>query len=207
MLNTEKIRDFPVTSKDSRRATHVHGKNRISLRGKYAKRFKTKNPAPTIINTSKDIIDKILSVRLYVDIMRLNGNKFLHAMSDNIRLRTATCIQSRTKPFILKGLQDVIITPKKGGFVVKYIDADMEFECSENIIDQVTVDIVAEDEHESAVERSILTIEDRMSCMVQNMPCRCLTLLMVNQLVQVSIRNINQFPVKIVFPKHIAHLT
>ena len=57
------------------------------------------------------------------------------------------------------------------------------------------VDIVATDDHDNAVERSIRTVKERIRCMVQNMSCRRVPLKTVKWLVQVAIRNANQFPV------------
>ena len=72
----------------------------------------------------------------------------------------------------------------------------MEFECVENDIDGVTVDVVATYDHENVVERSVRTVNERIRSMGQNMPCTCVLLIMMKRLVQVAIRNLNQFPVK-----------
>ena len=53
------------------------------------------------------------------------------------------------------------------GLVVKHVDADIELECIENSTDQVTADILAADDHESAVEKSIWNVKDYMGRMVQ----------------------------------------
>ena len=72
----------------------------------------------------------------------------------------------------------------------------MEFECVKNSIDQVTVDIVSADDHESAVKRSIQTVKDCMRYMIEKMSYRCMPLQIVKRLVKVSITNLNQLPVK-----------
>ena len=72
----------------------------------------------------------------------------------------------------------------------------MEFECVENDIDGVTVDVVATYDHENVVERSVRTVNERIRSMVQNIPCTCVSLIVMKRLVQVAITFLNQFPVK-----------
>ena len=76
MLKTNYIRNYSLTSKDSRRTMCAHGKNKIVLRGRSTKRVKPKNLAPTEVNVPKVVLEKIGPMRTHEEIMHVNGNPF-----------------------------------------------------------------------------------------------------------------------------------
>ena len=109
-------------------------------------------------------------------------------------MRTAQHLLSRSKVSLQTKLQEVIDQHKAHGFKVKHVDADVEFECLEDSMPSTSFDIAAADEHESVVERSTRTVKEGIACLVQQSPCGCTPALIVKWLVEVVIRNSNEFP-------------
>ena len=194
-MNTERVRDCDLTSKDTRRSQLIEGKEKFSLRGKRTNRHR-KNPKPVIVNTPNALLSGIGPVRLHVGIVCANGNTFLHAMLENIRLLTLQWIQSRSKTSLQTNLEDVVRKCNANDFAVKHMDVDMEFECLKESMPNMSFDIVSPDDYESVVERSIRTAKEGVCCLVQQLPRRCTPLLMVKRIVWVAVRNLNQFPVE-----------
>ena len=146
----------------------MHGKNKIVLRGRSTNSVKSRHPVPIEVNVPRVTLEKIGTTRVHADIVHVNDNTFLHATSDQVRLRTTSHLISRAKSTVLERLLKVVNMHKRRGFEVRCLDADMKFECVENDIDGATVDIVAIDDHENVIERSIRTVKERIRHMVQH---------------------------------------
>ena len=123
-VNKGLIRNFPLISKDARRANDIHGKDVKNIRGSYVKEKQLRNPAPVMIKIPKSLIETCKNVRLFVDAMCVNGISFLHTTSDKIAFRASSCLTSESKESLASLLHDVIKSHRRGGFRVDFIDAD-----------------------------------------------------------------------------------
>ena len=127
--------------------------------------------------------------------MHVNRSPFLYVISKDLKFRTTSFLSSKTKESLKDTLSKVIVVYRKGGFVMKYINRDGQFKCLKNIIHDIDIDIYNVEDHVNVVERSIQTVEQIIRCMVQSLPFRRLTRVMVRRLATAATRNLNQFPV------------
>ena len=98
------------------------------------------------------------------------------------------------KHSLTQSMQEVLRVCEKRGFKVRHIYADLQFECIEDEIDGVEVDIVDADDHVEVVERAIRTIKENIRSLMHETPYRRIPRLMVKRLVEVATRNLNSFP-------------
>ena len=80
------------------------------------------------------------------------------------------------------------------GFRVTNIHGDCEFECLREDLQPIELPTSAADEHVGDIERSIRTIKEGIRCIVQSLPYKRYTKLMINCLVTYVLRNKNQLP-------------
>ena len=59
---------------------------------------------------------------------------------------------------------------KRRKFNVEYIDADLQFECIENDIENIEFDIVNADDHVNVIERAIQTVKENILSIVHSTP-------------------------------------
>ena len=71
-----------------------------------------------------------------------------------------------TKELLLQGIQKVIKLHKYKKFIVEYIDTDLQFECIQNDIDGVKVDIVDTDNHVEVIERAIQMVKENIRSLI-----------------------------------------
>ena len=126
--------------------------------------------------------------------MCVNKVPFLHSMPEGIMLIMASHINSLSKTALKEVVNKTMKVCKNGGFNVKNTDADMQFQCMQEELEEVEVDIVDSEDHVEEVERAIRTEKEGIKGLVQGLPFRRMPRLMVRQLVEVAARNLNTFP-------------
>ena len=102
--------------------------------------------------------------------MLVSGIPFLVTLSRGIRLYTAEYMPTRTADQLGSGLKKVLNLYRRGGFIVRVILMDMEFESLSDVLELVQVNTTAAREHVSDIERDIRTIKDRARCTVVALP-------------------------------------
>ena len=142
----------------------------------------------------KKLIEKHRNVQLFVDVMFINRIPFLHVKSESLKFQTSTYMNSLTKESLRQGILQVIEVYKRRKFNVEYIDADLQFECIENDIENVEFDIVDADDHVNVIERAIRTVKENIRSIEHGTPYRRMTRLMTKRMVEVVTRNLNMFP-------------
>ena len=93
---------------------------------------KSKTPSPIPSLVPKEIITKHRTVRMFVEFIFANKLPFLHTMSDNVKLKTSSCLKTTAKKSLEDAVNKVINLCKKGCFDVKCIDAELQFEYVED---------------------------------------------------------------------------
>ena len=91
-------------------------------------------------------------------------------MSRKIRMYTAEYLPSRTASQLGSLITRVIHVYAKGGFFVRVVLMDMEFECLTDKLPFVSVNTSAAWEHVAEIERSIRTIKERARCVLAGLP-------------------------------------
>ena len=72
-------------------------------------------------------------------------------------------------------------------FKVEYIDTNLQFECIQNSIDDVEIDIVDADDHIEVIERAIRTVKENIRSLIHGTPYCKIRRLMTKRLVEVAI--------------------
>ena len=93
--------------------------------------------------------------------MFVSGIPFLVTLSRGIRLCTAEYMPTRTADQLGGGLKKVLNLYRRGGFIVRVILMDMEFESLTDELELVQVNTTAAQEHVGDIEHGIRTIKDR----------------------------------------------
>ena len=76
----------------------------------------------------KDFYELHHFVTLTADVMFVNGIPFLVTCSRDIRMNTVKCLPSRTAKQLSKSLTKIVKVYARGGFIVRLVMMDMEFE-------------------------------------------------------------------------------
>jgi hypothetical protein len=100
-------------------------------------------------------------VTLTADLMFVSGIPFLVTLSRGIRLYTAEYMLTRTADQLGSGLKKVLNLYCRGGFIVRVILMDMEFESLSDVLDLVQVNTTAAREHVRDIKCGIMTVKDR----------------------------------------------
>merc|ERR1712194_319261 len=108
-------------------------------------------------------------VTLTADVMFLNGVSFLITLSRRIKLYTAEHIPNHTGPVLANSLKKILNVYTRGGYMVKVILMDMEFEKIIDGIDMAIVNTTAAREQVTDCESGIRTIKESARCTVSEM--------------------------------------
>lgn len=159
------MRNCPIKHSDIANATAIFGPNRNVSREKTVRR-RPERVEVDYIQTPRDyhVLHK------FVRSMLVSGIPFLVTLSRGIRLCTAEYMPTRTADQLGSGLKKVLNLYRRGGFIVRVILMDMEFESLSDVLELVQVNTTAAREHVSDIERDIRTIKDRARCTVAALP-------------------------------------
>ncbi|KAG7347353.1 reverse transcriptase RNA-dependent DNA polymerase [Nitzschia inconspicua] len=195
LLAHNRIRNCPITVDDARRAITIYGPEVPSLQGKTTKGQSSHVPSITLVDIPLILKDHP-RVTLAMDLFFVQGNKFFHTISRDIRFRTVAPIEDRSKRSILRESLGVIDMYENRGFTVTDIHTDNEFECLCADVAPIVLNVTAADDHVGEVERSIRTIKERVRAAVNGMPYRRLPNLMIRELVRGVVTALNILPAR-----------
>ena len=194
ILQSNLIRNCPITSDDAKRAMIIYGPDILTVKGKAVKRQNNSIPAYQPILVPEPIITQYSDIRLFVDIFWVNGTVFLHTISQFVKFRTVARIINRQKNTLLMELRAIINLYQTRGFNILRIEADREFACITNDLLPTPLNVADADDHVHEVERSIRTVKERTRCTLQGLPFRRVPKLMIRAAVEGAHRSLNQFP-------------
>ncbi|KAG7373305.1 reverse transcriptase RNA-dependent DNA polymerase [Nitzschia inconspicua] len=195
LLAHNRIRNCPITVDDARRAITIYGPEVPSLQGKTTKGPSSHVPSIVLVDIPLILKDHP-RVTLAMDLFFVQGNKFFHTISRDIRFRTVAPIEDRSKRSILRETLGVTDMYANRGFTVTDIHTDNEFECLRADVAPIVLNVTAADDHVGEVERSIRTIKERVRAAVNGMPYRRLPNLMIRELVRGVVTALNIFPAR-----------
>ena len=118
---------------------------------------------------------------------------FLHTILEMVCLRTSEYLDTQTKESLASTLRQVLRLYLESSFIVKYIDANLQFEGVEDIMPEVTFDLVDADNHVNQVEQSIWTKKEGIRCLLHQTPFKRISRLMIQRLVKCTTRSLNSF--------------
>jgi hypothetical protein len=139
-------------------------------------------------------MSKYSHLRLFTDIFYVNGNLFLHTISEFIKFRTVAPLNNRAKQTILTAIMSVLRLYDRRGFTVTRVEADHEFAPLIHDLLPTQCNIAAADDHVAEVERSIRTVKERVRSLLQGLPFKRVPKLVIRAAVAQAHTSLNQFP-------------
>ena len=196
----------PCTSRDMKVALSTCRKETGTVRGRTLRKKQEVIPRINRVCVPECMLEYYRNIRLFLDIMYINAIPFLHTISEYVKLCTSVFMNNRKEGTFIEKLKAAIDVCETNGFKAENIDADLEFKCVDTQFD-AKFNIIDTDSHVHPIERSNRTIKERIRCLIQGLPFRCLPLGMVKALPIFIVRNLNRFPIASRISKSMSPLT
>eukprot|EP00804_Cyclotella_cryptica_P002560 CCRYP_010401-RA/>CCRYP_010401-RA protein AED:0.15 eAED:0.13 QI:0/0/0/0.5/1/1/8/0/1350 len=158
-----------ITRQDITNTNALFGQHRKGMRGKTVRRTPERTE-PAFVAIPKDYYELHKFVTLTADVMFVNGIPLFTTLSRDLRMFTAEHLPSRTAKQLSGSLNKVLNIYRRGGFTVRVVLMDMEFEPLADVFDLVTINKTAAREHVGEIERGIRSIKERASCTISEFP-------------------------------------
>ena len=193
-INSNTIRNCPVTSDDVTRAEYIFGPALPLLQGKTTNTSARFRAPPAVLPSP--ILDFHKVTELFIDFLYVNKMPFIHTKSKDINFLTIQHHGSRKITGVIKGLQQIIQMYTRRGFEVTTIHGDNEFNVRALIeaIRPALMQIYARNEHVGVIERSIRTLKERCRCICHSLPYKKFTKIMTTALLENVVSWLNTFP-------------
>ena len=169
------IGNNPFTRRDVRVAKKIFGPDVHAMKGKTVKK-KSKMPREDdITDLPPSIIEEYSKVHLSIDVMHVNGIKFLIAYSKHIGLLQTYCVRKNNRETILECILKMAQTYKsRSVFTVVTIEADGAFESIKHELQDEPYNMILStcdaDRHVETVERQIRFLKERIRAVRMMMP-------------------------------------
>jgi hypothetical protein len=169
------IGNNPFTRRDVRIAKKIFGPDVPAMKGKTVKR-KSKMPREDdITDIPHTIMKEYSEVHLSIDIMHVNGIKFLISHSKHIGLLQTYCVRKNNRDAILACILKMVQTYKsRSVFNVVTIEADGAFQSIKHELQaepyKITLTTCDADRHVETVERQIRFLKERIRTVRLMMP-------------------------------------
>ena len=116
IVDTNQVRGLSITREDVKRAETIYGPNVYALKGKTTNR-KVDHVVVPITRIPKEILKDYKNITLCIDVMFINGIKFLLTVSRNIDFVTAQYVPSKKYSGYIKPIEAVCNMYAKRGFL------------------------------------------------------------------------------------------
>ncbi len=210
-IQSNLIKDCPVTVKDMGTAIKVWGPSIAMLKGKTVR---TTPPVvrQDVIEIPKEIQELHKDVTLKIDIIFVNKIPFFTTYSVVICFLLVTHLSNRKALTIFNALKSMCGYYLQQGFQIVFIKGDGEFAPLEAWMAMVYVapklNLVSANEHVPEIERKIWVIKERVRAVIYSIPFNSLPARMLVHAVLLVTKQLNLFPLKgglssKLSPKHI----
>ncbi|EJK60825.1 hypothetical protein THAOC_18763, partial [Thalassiosira oceanica] len=173
LVSSPRVRNCKVNDRDVTHKCLIFGKSRAVIRGSTT-RVKPDRVKAEYIDIPRDFYRLHKFVTLTADVMFVNGLGFLTTFSRDLRFHTAEYVPTRTAKQLSSSLKKIIQLYGRGGFVIRVILMDMEFDKVADLLDLVKCNTTAAVEHVAEIERAHRTIKERARRVVAELPFACL---------------------------------
>ena len=199
VIQTNQIKDCPVTVADIDVAFKIWGKDVAMLKGKTVK----KKPMPVVkdlVKVPKEFIKLHRDVTLAIDIFFVNRIPFFISLSRIIYFTGVSHLLDRKVDSIFKAFKEIYVYYLHRGFRIRTVLADGEFTPLKPLIEALPygprVNLSAKDEHVADIECRIRVVKERTRAMRHAMPYSRIPKLLMMYLVLRAIQMLNYFPSK-----------
>jgi hypothetical protein len=165
-LENGTIQECGINRRDIRVAKDIFGPNGHSLEGKTVQRKSKLARSDEVLDLPNFIMDKYISVTLGIDVMHVNGNAFLIAISEHIGYIQAIAIANKSVTSFLSGIKKMVSQYQLRGFKVSHILGDNAFDCCKSTLEADPLNIKLttcdKDGHVQIIELAIRFVKDRI---------------------------------------------
>jgi hypothetical protein len=189
----------PFTRRDIRIAKKIFGPDVPAMKAKTVKN-KSKMPREDeISDIPSNIIKEYSNIHLSIDVMHVNGIKFLISYSKHIGLLQTYCVRKNNREAILECILKMIQTYKsRSVFTVVTIEADGAFESIKHELQDEPYSVILStcdaDRHVESVERQIRFLKERIRAVRLMMPYKKLPKRFTIEMVHKVTMLINSLP-------------
>jgi hypothetical protein len=199
VIQSNQIKDFPVTIQDIDVARKIWGKNIAALKGKTT-RSKSIPVARDYAKVPTELMKLHKEVFLTTDILFVNKLAFLLTFSCNICSTGVNHIADRTVPQIFKAFKEMYQYYLRGGGHIKTVHADGEFAHLKPLNESMTggpmVNLASTNEHVPDIERRIRVVKEQCRAARHSLPFETITKLTTIHIVLNVVKLLNFFPTK-----------
>jgi hypothetical protein len=165
ILQSNQIKDCPITFDDAKVAYKIWGPSLAALKGKTVR----KQPGPVKTETiyiPKEIRELHKEVTLTIDIFFVNQIPFFITLSRVIYFTTVTHLPNRSLGEIFKALKGIFYYYFQRGFRITFITGDGEFSSLKHftnlLVGAPRLNLTSANEHEPFIERRIRVVKERV---------------------------------------------
>ena len=198
IIRSNMIRNCPVTIEDIDLAEKIFGPDVAYIKGKTT-RSKPKIVKSDQIEIPPEMKETAREVILYIDTIFINGIPFLTTIGHPMYYRTCLKIPNTTSEAYYKVINKVFRMYNKGGYTIKRIDCDGEYEpLMEKVQDDLDIEMnyANPGDHVPQAERNNRTIKECIMTALQRIAYRTIPRIMIETIAEQSATMLNMFPAK-----------
>ena len=199
VIQSNQIKDCPVTVQDVDVAHKIWGKNIAALKGKTT-RSKTTPVAKDFVRIPTELLKLHKEVFLTADIFFVNKIPFFLTLSRKICSTAVTHLANRMVPQIFKAFKEIYQYYLHRGFRITTVHADGEFEPLKAMIDILpggpVVNLASANQHVPEIERRIRVVKERCRAVRHSLPFQQIPKLLTVHIVLNVVKLLNFFPTK-----------
>jgi hypothetical protein len=199
VIQSNQIKDFPVTIQDIDVARNIWGKNIAALKGKTT-RSKSIPVARDYVKFPMELMKLHKEVFLTTYILFVNKITFFLTLSRKICFTAVNYIADRTVPQIFKAFKEMYQYYLHRGFHIKTVHADGELAPLKPLIESLTggpmVNLASANEHVPEIEQSIRVVKERCRETWHSLQFEIIPKLMTIHIVLNVFKLLNFFPTK-----------
>ncbi len=195
LVSSIMISNCPIAPTNITNARTIFGPDLASVWGKMVRR----TPAPVVadhVAVPHMVVERKKVVMMAADVFFVNGIPFLITLSRNIKFVTVEHLPVRTTKALVKHIKRVLHVYGRGGFNVRTILMDGEFEKIKGLLHNVECNTTAAKEHMSEAKQMIRTIKERTRGLLATLPFEHIPRRMKIEFTYFIVLWLNAFPVK-----------
>jgi hypothetical protein len=195
LVRNNMISNCPITVADITNTRAIFDPDLASVRGKTVRR----TPGPVVadhVAVPRSVVERNRVVTIAADVFFVDSIAFLVTVSQNIKFVTVEHLPVRTANALVKHIGQVLGVYKRGGYNVRTILMDGEFEKIKDLLSSVECNTTAAKEHVSEAERMIRTIKERTRGLLATLPFTHIPRRMKIEFIYFIVLWLKAFPVK-----------
>jgi hypothetical protein len=199
VIQSNQIKDCPVTVQDIDVARNILGKNIAALKGKTT-RSKSIPVARDYVKVPMELMKLHKEVFLTTDIFFVNKIPFFLTLSRKICFTAVNHLGDRTVPHIFKAVKEMYQYYLQHGFHIKTVHADGEFAPLKPLIESIPggpmVNLASANDQVPEIERRIWVVKERCRATRHSLPYERIPKLLTIHIVLNVVKLLNFFPTK-----------